>query len=336
MKILYITANQRNDFMSDCLFHGFKSLYGNGVVDMNPLWYMYDNVDKSSLVNSNKIHGRGFTLPANIPVSNVDRDDIDNKIKTQYYDLIVYGAIYRCLDKLDLVLKYYPKNKIVFIDGDDVTDIFPSGEITYIPSMCWDRYSIHNVNVPLFGKGIYFKRSMEKDIEGVIPIFFAIPKEKFFTGSLQKNKLLGHIVPSVIETYVFYDEKSYYDDYRQSMFAYTWRKAHWDSLRHGEIIMNKCVPLFLDIRHCPKQSLTKLPKKMLEEVFDIFKGFDKSILDTNFQYDNRGVISNFDFNMFNDLEIDFDKYYDINDKLYTHLLNNLTTEHLAKYVIDKI
>jgi hypothetical protein len=184
-------------------------------------------------------------------------------------------------------------------------------------------------------KGMYFKMTIEQDVNNVIPINLSIPKEKIYNGELQKSKLLGHIIPGVVETLIYNDEKKYYEDYQQSLFGYTWKKACWESLRHCEIIMNKCVPLFIDIKHCPPQSLQKIPKKILEEVFDIFIGFDKTLLDKPFVYNNLAAVTSFNLNVFNDLEIDYNKYYEINNKLYTYLLNNLTTEHTAKYVIEK-
>jgi hypothetical protein len=301
-----------SDFMADSLFHGLKSLFGDDIIDLYPQWYMYDDINKSSLINT--FHGRGFTLCGTVKKSdNIDRTDIENKIKNKYFDLVIYGAIYRNLDLIDLVFSCYDKNKIVFIDGSDTSD----------------------VNYSLLNKGLYFKTFIENETKDVIPINFSIPKEKIYIGELQKNKLIGTNIPGIIETLVFNDEKSYYEDYQQSMFGYTWKKASWDSLRHYEIIMNKCIPLFIDIKHCPKQSLQKLPKKTLEEVFNIFKGFDKTVLENKFIYNDKNAITNFDLNTFNDIEIDYDKYHEINDKLHTYLTNNLTTEHIVKYVIDK-
>ena len=40
-------------------------------------------------------------------------------------------------------------------------------------------------------------------------------------------------------------------------------KGGWDCLRHYEILMNGCIPLFLDIKNCPKDTISTLPKKKL-------------------------------------------------------------------------
>jgi len=311
MKILYISKFHISDFMADVVFHGLKSLYGNDVIDYHPQWYMYDNIDKKSLLTT--FHGRGFTLCGNLPFSDkIDRSDIENKIKNKYFDLIVYGAIYRNLDLLELVLGNYEKNKIIFIDGHEILTIYDD----------------------LIKTGLYFKMTMETDIKNVFPIWLAMPKEKICKIDVVKDKLIATNVPGAHQTLIFNTEIEYYKDYQQSMFGYTWKKACWESLRHCEIIMNKCIPLFIDIKHCPIQSLQKLPKDILLDVFDIFKNIDKSFLDKQFIYNQHLLITNFDFNIFNELEIDFDKYAEINSKLYNYLCNNLTTEHVAKYIID--
>jgi len=312
MKILYISKFNMSDFMADVTFHGLKSLFGDDVIDYHPQWYMYDNIDKHQLLNT--FHGRGFTLCGNLPFSDkIDRSNIEQKIKSKYFDLIIYGAIYRNLDLLELVVSNYEKNKIIFIDGHEILTVYDE----------------------LTKKGLYFKMTMETDIKNVFPIWLAMPKEKICKTNVKKTKLIATNIPGVIQTLIFNNENEYYEDYQQSLFGYTWKKSCWESLRHCEIIMNKCVPLFIDIKYCPKQSLTKLPKNLLLDVFDVFKGFDKSILDKPFEYNNSSCVSNFNFNIFNDLEMNFDKYQELNNELYNYLCNNLTTEHIAKYIIEK-
>jgi hypothetical protein len=45
-------------------------------------------------------------------------------------------------------------------------------------------------------------------------------------------------------------------------------KGGWDSLRHYEILMNGCIPLFLDIGGCPQNTLTSLPKDFLKDFME--------------------------------------------------------------------
>ncbi len=301
-----------SDFMADTLFHGLKSLYGDAVVDVHDQWHMYEDADRSITYG---FHGRGFTLCGNLPRTKIDRTDIESKIKNKYFDLVVYGAVYRNLDYLDLVLQNYKRNQIVFMDGHEIID------------MNWSP-------INLVEKGTYFKMTMDNNVPNVFPAYLTMPKEKFCKNDVNKEKLIATNIPGIVETLIFDNEKSYYEDHQKSLFGYTWKKACWESLRHGELVINKCIPLFIDIKHCPSQQLQKLPKKLLLDAFDLFKNLDQSFLDKEFVYD-RNRIMNFDLNMFNDLDIDFDRYSELNDKLHTYWCENLTTEHIAKYVIEK-
>lgn len=318
MKILYIANNIQNDFLSDAVFHGLKSNIENEVVDLNPLWYMYDTTQKSSLVN--RFHGRGFTYCASLSEGNVDRTGIIDKINSKYFDYIVYGNVYRCLDLLDVVISNYEKEHIIFLDGQDES-------------------TIKEDMVPI---GKYFKRELTKDdskkYPSVRPISFAFPKEKMSDSIPDKEKLLGHIIPGVSETFIFYEEDSYFKDYQSSMFAYTWKKSGWDCLRHYEIISNDCIPLFLDIKHCPETNCTTLPKKLLIEYYEK-SGLDKLFdFDSEIEYDDRkALILNRDLTKINEFEVtdeSYELYAEYLIKLKEYAKNNLTTEQLGKYILE--
>ena len=81
----------------------------------------------------------------------------------------------------------------------------------------------------------------------MIPISFSIPECKILKKIPEKKKLLAHIIPGRLNTYIFSDESDYYLDYQDSVFGITCKKAGWDCLRHYEILANGCIPLFLDL-----------------------------------------------------------------------------------------
>ena len=58
--------------------------------------------------------------------------------------------------------------------------------------------------------------------------------------------------------------------YSNSIFAITNKKLGWDCLRHYEILMNGCIPLFFNIEDCPKLILKTLPKERLSEIYSNF------------------------------------------------------------------
>ena len=69
---------------------------------------------------------------------------------------------------------------------------------------------------------------------------------------------------------MFDREEDYYREYSKSCFAHTKKKGGWDCLRHYEIMMNGCIPIFEDLENCPINTLTHIPKKEIIE-------FSKSI-----------------------------------------------------------
>ena len=247
MKILFISGlNERegrlNDFMHDIVLHGLREIYGNSVIDYPGVWYMYRDEVKKRNYDISNLWGKGFTLYNLLSnYQQIDRTDIENKIKTNYFDFIIFGSIDKPQLFFDKAIN--SKSKIIFIDGND--NPFINEQIT--------------------GKGVYFKRELISDnIKNVYPINFAIPKEKIVhTINPKPLNILAPLIPGKYSTYIYENEQDYYQSYQNSVFALTYKKMGWDSLRHYEILMNGCIPLFLNIDKCPEKILTNLPKKLL-------------------------------------------------------------------------
>jgi len=245
MKILYLTKGDHVDYQNDAVLIGLKELYGADVVDLNKQAHNYDNYDAE---RASKLYGMGMTVTRVLPDLDVDRTDITSKIVNRYFDLVVYGSIWRCSDYLDEILKYYPTNKIIAIDGEDETNIHPS-----------------------YSKGIvYFKRELVYEKPRMFPINFAIPMCKI-NFNTNKIKNVAYITPLDKSTYIYKNEKDYYNDYNESRFGVTVKKAGWDCLRHYEILGNGCIPVFYNIDKCPDLTMKYFPKKECQSVLtDIF------------------------------------------------------------------
>jgi len=269
MKILYITDYKKtlqasggfiNDYLNDLLFYGLTEIKNIEVVDSTPIIHLYK--ENQSLIPTQHLWGKGFTSTYIIDKDNIDRSNIEEKIKDKYFDLIIYGSISRCLDYYDIISKIYPPNKIFLIDGDDSTNI----------------HSLSSIHP-------YFKRELTTN--QFIPIHFAIPECKITTNKLDKNQDYGSIIPGQ-GGYKFDIEQEYYNDYNKSYFGVTMKKAGWDCMRHYEILANNCIPYFTDLEDCPKQTLTNLPKELLLEAKELANNFDEQkyfiILDELFKY----------------------------------------------------
>jgi len=255
MKILFIAKGDLPDLQCDTIFHGGRSLFGNDFVDVNRAWYMY-KTDKNlywnqRVPNGGNSYGLGFYLNGTMPDDvGLDRADILNKIKDKYFDLVVYGSATRCLDYLKEVMESYPKEKIVFVDGEDDQQI----------------------RKQYMEMGHLFKRELVWTPHATLhPIQFGAPKEKTVDKVPEKTQDYGTVVPGKLETYIFKDESTYYGDYQKSNFGVTHKKGGWDCGRHYEILMNGCVPYFPDIRQCPTYTMVKFPKQMVTEVADLLQ-----------------------------------------------------------------
>jgi len=269
MKILYITDYKKsfqisggfiNDYLNDLLFYGLTELENIEVTDSTPIIHLYKENQQNIPLHT--LWGRGFTSTYLIDKDNIDRSNIEEKIKDKYFDLIIYGSVNRCLDYYDIVSKIYQSNRIFLIDGDDST----------------------NIN-PLNSTHPYFKR--ELTLDKFIPIYFAIPGCKITSHKLNKTQEYGSIIPGQ-DGYKFDIEQEYYDDYNKSYFGVTMKKAGWDCMRHYEILANNCIPYFTDLEDCPKQTLTNLPKELLLEAKKLANNFEEqkyfSILEELFDY----------------------------------------------------
>lgn len=272
MNILYITDYKQiakysggfiSDYQNDLLFYGLTELYKDKVVDSTPIISLYkENEDK---IPKQNLWG-GMTAFWLIDKDEVDRSDIEQKIKDKFFDVVIYGAWRRCKDYFDLVSSLYPPRKIILIDGND-------------------DQSLERPNNNI----LYFKRELVKKERNVFPISFAYPTNRFVDpSSIVKTKEYGHVIPGDKSTYIFKTEKEYYEDYQKSYYGVTTQKAGWDSLRHYEIIGNYCMPYFIGIDNCPKYTLDIWPKGLLKEGLELANNFEIKrygyILDELFDY----------------------------------------------------
>lgn len=147
------------------------------------------------------------------------------------------------------------------------------------------------------------------------PIQFSISEIKIVDKIPQKNQDFAYIIPGQNKTYIFDDESKYYKDYQQSYFAITTKKAGWDCLRHYEILANGCIPYFLDLENCPKNTMVFLPKELILEAM-------------NLEGVSYGKIDHSKFN--------YKKYYEILSKLLDHTRKYLTTRSIAQYILNTV
>lgn len=147
------------------------------------------------------------------------------------------------------------------------------------------------------------------------PLGFSISETKIVMDIPPKDKDFAFIIPGDVRTYIYSNERDYYEDYQRSYFAITQKKGGWDCLRHYEILANGCIPYFIDLERCPENTLYFLPKKLILEAMNL-----------------PGVsCGHIDHAVF-----DKDRYYEILRELLDCTRTYLTTRRMARYLLDTV
>jgi hypothetical protein len=93
-------------------------------------------------------------------------------------------------------------------------------------------------------------------------ITFSIPECKIVYNIPIKTQVVSKLIPGQTDTYIYNNETDYYNEYKKSLFAITYKKNGWDCLRHYEILANGCIPYFPNIEHCPMNTMLFFPKNL--------------------------------------------------------------------------
>ncbi|MEI6331095.1 MAG: hypothetical protein WCP16_17780 [Pseudanabaena sp. ELA645] len=275
MKVLFLHANQADDYLVDGLFHGLRKLLGSNCVDVPRYDSMYAPLTDRM---KSKLRGHGFTLYGlleDIPELSEERFFWQKDIND--YDLVVVShpvIQWELIWQLSLIVD---SKKLVILDGSDSPAFFPYVSIGWRFRNCpWSFLTPTS-------RFMYFKRelisegcaySLDRFLprflrywiplpQNAKPISFSIPSEKIWReGYKQKTKdFTVHIVDEEVATnveeaffsatgsdkHVFSSEVEYYEDLKNSRFGITTKRAGWDCLRHYELAANGCVLCFRDL-----------------------------------------------------------------------------------------
>ena len=159
-------------------------------------------------------------------------------------------------NKSTRIIPYTPK--IYINQNQSLNKISNNDVLNYITPL--DHDEVHNLDV--------------NDVS-ILPLSFCVPDECIVDSIPEKTCLLASLIPGVMSTYIFdkYKEKEYNEMYRTSRFAITKMKGGWDCLRHYEILMNGCIPLFENLKECPKYTLTTYPKDLNDEAYELYNNW---------------------------------------------------------------
>jgi len=260
MNILVIQDCLGADYLQDMINHSLIALSSSISIHFTsiPNYIFSDYEDVST------IRGRGFTLYGKVPPklrpAVTSHDVIVSGLKSSKYDLVIYPSIRRCRHLLSLVLRFLPKHRILFFDGED------------------DYY----IDIRLAVMGTYYKR--EYRIFSFIlakPVSFAFPAISLPDHTVpisSKIRFLAQYLPNA-SSYIYQDEQEYYLAYQDSLFAITTKKGGWDCLRHYEIIANHCIPVFPDYHSIPFGCMSSYPALLQQKANHLYsESIHKNIL----------------------------------------------------------
>ena len=147
----------------------------------------------------------------------------------------------------------------------------------------------------------------------IFPLSFCIPDECVVPAVPDKTSLLASLIPGDPSTYTFgkHQEREYNDMYKSARFGITKMKGGWDCLRHYEILMNGCIPLFEGLDDCPSETLTTYPKELNKEAQTLYDSWSED-------------------------SIHIEKYNQLCAKFLHHTRTHCTTSTTAKYFLSKI
>jgi hypothetical protein len=261
MKILFLTSSNP-DNLEDAILHGLRTIYGADCVDYPKKEVMYRNF---SAVPHTSLYGNLFTLWRTLDDLPVDRTDIERRLQRGYYDLVVFGSIYRTQAFYNHYRRWLDRRKTILLDGEDFIRIHLSARnFLYFKRELQPKASYY-YNYKLIPPAIYNRVSLHPNL---LPIAFAIPEEKITRGITRADKTRmfpSHVVDRELaghpalegersSQYLFSEEKDYYADLQRARFGITIKRGGWDCLRHYEIAANGGVICFRDLDRKPKEN----------------------------------------------------------------------------------
>jgi len=316
------SLDESNDYLTDAIFLEIKNNDQFEVYECPFMSHMY--VESDTKIEN--ITGLGFSIRKKINKTPncLSFHEALKRIEERYFNLIITDSrtmnkwwndrklspFYEYSIKLrDHFLKFYHKNEIIFMDGEDQPEFIQS---------------------EFYGNSLYFKREIIYNDDNLIPIGYCFPTQYFRRSSIEdKVKSISTIVPGVKSTYIFNNENDYYEDYRTSFFGLTWKKLGWDCFRHHEIIFSSCLPIFPDIDNCPINTMTRYPKDICKKILNM-DGVNK------IDYNKLFIAHNLYYYQVSPIDIEdinINQYEEILSEILEFSFKNNSSKSMLEYII---
>lgn len=114
-KVLFLSRDQYPDYLRCSMLIGLKELLADRAIDFPKIEHVYNSYRN----DIKTIYGKGITYTKIIDDISLDRQNIEQRIANHEFEIIIYGSVHRGLLFHDLVCTSYPKEKIVYLCGED-------------------------------------------------------------------------------------------------------------------------------------------------------------------------------------------------------------------------
>lgn len=267
-RVLFVSPGLE-EYASDGLLHGLRTLLGDRCVDWPKHEILYDTCPEETI---RAIRGYGMGLYGLLEDIPLDRARVWEQVRWGEFDAVVFADVTNRFGTFLELLPNLGATRAAAIDGYDAEAFYPYGGR-------WWRRPGWRALPRAHTRVTYFKRELTRKTVSyryfrlvpaaltrfvprprLEPFSYSFPAGKIVAAPPAKDRLLAsHVVdPEVAalvgagdDAYRFDTEDAYYGDLRRSRFGITTRRAGWDCLRHYELAANGCVPCFRDLDRKP-------------------------------------------------------------------------------------
>ena len=172
MKVLFLTSSDQ-DNLEDAALHGFRTLLGPDCVDYPRKDVLYRGYAARP---PDQCYGRLFTLWRTLDEISVDRTDVERRLGSGAFDLVVIGSAHRFLPGHERLLESLDRRRTIALDGEDHSGLaaqalrFPyfKRELHWKARLVWYRD----------GSARWVRCPVPTALLRVEPVAFSIPAEK--------------------------------------------------------------------------------------------------------------------------------------------------------------
>ena len=114
-KILYLSGDLGPDYLRCLTLIGLKELLDDQIIDFPKIEHIYTTYSK----DIRNLYGKGISYTKIIQDITINRSNIKKRILNKEFALIIYGSVHRGRPFHNLVNNTYPKEKILYLCGED-------------------------------------------------------------------------------------------------------------------------------------------------------------------------------------------------------------------------